>query len=1132
MAYPEVQANMTGLGNRGRNKRKGGPASNAAQSLGSNHLDGNSNSIERAVHVTGPANHQIGTVYSPTNSGIPTPAGELSFSDEESSFDENDQLYHKQQRQASRDQQKRPRGVSSNNSCGPDPSEFINSTMSGLHMPRPQPGVSNNTVKTIARSARDNSLWNTSTLEERGRIKEFWLSLSEEERKSLLKIEKDAVLRKMKEQQKHSCSCTVCGRKRTAIEEELEALYDAYYDELEQYANVRQQAALDSTQLPPPPPPPLPPSHRLPSPPRRMMYASKYARQSHSPAAYEDHLRRPQPHLPLDSRPEHRSSRIREVLDVDDRSADEEVDDQDDPEEVYSDEYEDDESYEDDGEGYELPPDSIGAGFFDFGNSLTVKGRRDANHRKFQLTTAAGGILTVADDLLQNDGRKFIEMMEQLAERRMQREHEVEYNDPQPVHHPPPLDMPVEEDDEYEDDEDYDSQEEYEQDYEVDEMVRPAYNGFDATKCSIDWYPQGGLTEEQRMEEGRRMFQIFAARMFEQRVLTAYRERVASERQRKLLEELDDDAKLDEQRKNKKQKDAEKKKNKKQAQKAAKAEAQAAKDKAKAEQEAAAKAAQEASAKEQREKKESQKKEAQEKKKRQDEERKLKEAEKAQQKRLELEEREAKAFKLREQKVLEKKQREDREREEREAKAKASDDKHSIVADRLPAKPTDVAAAPASKQGLATDGTRQPSKTTSPASAVATPVMPKAIAANRARQSQQQDTRVASPALASAMPGQKTSPDTLNDARTTAAPPKHAVPSVQLPQQNNYVGPHGTPFGLANGLAFGSNGTPPLAARRPSAPGFHMQQPLQTQSRGNVMMPHPPGFHVDGPPPGMFQPSPIGAPAHIDHMSYSNHSRPAPIQRPSTFAQPMPGDDESNRHLGSSALLDGADEPLPRPDNRKFSNPPVMGRIAPMGFSPPLFTSLPGQGTFGGAPATTNFVGTPSSWSASNAMPPGNETQMWGMPMGGNGWSSAGFGASARPSNANRPLTIRLAVCQACRQLSQRTGPDTYHDVSALLRQMELNGVLHTAPPMLKEIEEICETEGDAHNGGGLLSFRQTGENNFAVCFDEDSAAPMMNRTPGAPLGEIGSPVSPPSQSGPQRGLGKLMPDLPHGGGF
>jgi len=36
-----------------------------------------------------------------------------------------------------------------------------------------------------------------------------------------------------------------------------------------------------------------------------------------------------------------------------------------------------------------------------------------------------GNILTVADDLLKNDGGKFLEMMEQLAERRMQREEDA-----------------------------------------------------------------------------------------------------------------------------------------------------------------------------------------------------------------------------------------------------------------------------------------------------------------------------------------------------------------------------------------------------------------------------------------------------------------------------------------------------------------------------------------------------------------------------------------------------------------------------------------------------------------------------------------------------------------------------------
>ena len=45
------------------------------------------------------------------------------------------------------------------------------------------------------------------------------------------------------------------------------------------------------------------------------------------------------------------------------------------------------------------------------------------------------------------------------------------------------------------------------------------------------------MSEEQRLEEGRRMFQMFAAKMFEQRVLAAYREKVSLEKQEKLIEE-------------------------------------------------------------------------------------------------------------------------------------------------------------------------------------------------------------------------------------------------------------------------------------------------------------------------------------------------------------------------------------------------------------------------------------------------------------------------------------------------------------------------------------------------------------------------------------------------------------------
>lgn len=81
--------------------------------------------------------------------------------------------------------------------------------------------------------------------------------------------------------------------------------------------------------------------------------------------------------------------------------------------------------------------------------------------------------MTVADDLLKNDGKKFIEMMEQLAERRMRREEDAQYASAglghpstQPHNHGPPP-----EDDGYDDEEDeeYDSQEDEE--YDDEELV-------------------------------------------------------------------------------------------------------------------------------------------------------------------------------------------------------------------------------------------------------------------------------------------------------------------------------------------------------------------------------------------------------------------------------------------------------------------------------------------------------------------------------------------------------------------------------------------------------------------------------------------------------------------------------------
>ena len=220
---------------------------------------------------------------------------------------------------------------------GYQPTRPLANTISPLHRhaqppPPPPPPVSTAALHSTNHISKDR-IWNTSTAEERERIKEFWLSLNEDDRRSLVKVEKEAVLKKMKEQQKHSCSCTVCGRKRTAIEEELEVLYDAYYEELEQYANNQHLSLEDGT--------PIIPHPRLYSHPMARIPSSRNARALNG---------------------QHPSSGRIQELDEDDEGDDED----------YSDEDEEDELSEEEPE--ELPPGPA-ADFFNFGNSLTVQGK-------------------------------------------------------------------------------------------------------------------------------------------------------------------------------------------------------------------------------------------------------------------------------------------------------------------------------------------------------------------------------------------------------------------------------------------------------------------------------------------------------------------------------------------------------------------------------------------------------------------------------------------------------------------------------------------------------------------------------------------------------------------------------------
>ncbi|KAL1311269.1 hypothetical protein AAFC00_001457 [Neodothiora populina] len=1015
--------------------------------------------------------------------------------------------------------------------------------------PPPPPPMSSATFRSVQRGAKQDRIWNTSTQEERERIKEFWLSLSEEERKSLLKIEKEAVLRKMKEQQKHSCSCTVCGRKRTAIEEELEVLYDAYYEELEQYAHTKGDPSDGML------PPPRPLHRHLPSP---------------SPLASR------LPGLPLPLNPantRHRTSRVHEMMDDEDReevsegdeeeySEDEDEDDDDDDDDADEDD-DDDELYSDEeDEPDDHLPGGMTADFFQFGNSLTVK----------------GGILTVADDLLKNDGKKFIEMMEQLAERRMQREQEAEYQATQPAHsYPPnPHDHQVEEDDYEEDEEDYDSQEEYEDEEEDEDEM-------------------GGMSEEQRMEEGRRMFQIFAARMFEQRVLTAYREKVAAERQKRLLEELEDETRLDAEREAKKARDAEKRKKKKEAQKQAKAEEKARKEAEKAAEEAALREIEEKKRLEQQRKKEEQRKKKEAERKAQEEERQRKETERLKRQQEERERQQESERKLREQKALEKKQRDEarkkereeretrereakekraqdeREKREREAKAKVEREAHErerkLMQQHSNMHPPQIAKRPSQLGMVAVPPGLHPkqssSNVNSPHLAVATPVLPKAPTPGR--QNSQYGSHTSPPRSSPFSASKSTSPGNSSASQSSVLPksilqkPYGQTPMMQHPQPtsppNHLPPPPGMPHSSL-GNPFGS--LPPMGG----FPGFHQPHgsfmnhrqsvqgypqhpqigsPFQPFHGSNGMTGPPPpsvnglgmgpssrGFHLDNPAAfGQSQMPLTGAapgfglprqsmPSHsrtqssdkvgIDPLSTQPIARPTPIQRPSSVkpheGHMSNGEDDPSKHLGSSALLDDADEPLPIASERRqsaFAGPRASGPI--------------GMGSPFAGPARLDSFATPgSSWTSPSMFgPPGlTSSSSWGAALGSPSWTHNGFGSlSHRPSGPNRPLTIRLSLCQACKQLAVREPTkDDFHPVDSILRQIEASRPLVDSPITLKEIEDICETEGDAQNGGGLLHVRHDGNNSssFSVKFEPDAGTPSTGRAP-AVLGEIGSPI-------------------------
>ncbi|KAK9675197.1 Stress response protein nst1 [Basidiobolus ranarum] len=270
---------------------------------------------------------------------------------------------------------------------------------------------------------KDDGIWSIDIEEERKRIRTFWLQLSEEERKTLVKVERNTVLKKMREQKNRVCPCSICGKRRKKAQEARGASIDVRYNR--------------------------------------------------------------------DSGDNHQDPTAKSLE---------------------TDEYSDEE------EAMVYPPPNV---YLDLENDLKIE---------------EDGMVTVADDLIKNDGEKFLVMMEKLAEQQVElKEPECETNGCCEEHGPKETGL-------------------YDEEEEKLDMT---------TKGSIEETCTGQSSPEDQRLEDRHIFQVLIARLFEQQVLQAYREKVANERQQRLLGEIEEEIRLKREKEEIRLKKKEKKKDKK-----------------------------------------------------------------------------------------------------------------------------------------------------------------------------------------------------------------------------------------------------------------------------------------------------------------------------------------------------------------------------------------------------------------------------------------------------------------------------------------------------------------------------------------------------------------------------------------
>ena len=691
--------------------------------------------------------------------------------------------------------------------------------------------------------------------------------------------------------------------------------------------------------------------------------------------------------------------------------------------------------------------------------------------------------------------------------------------------------------------------------------------------------------------------------MFEQRVLTAYREKVARERQDKLLEELEQEDNKKQQQAAKKAKEAQKKKDRAAQKKQAQLEEKAKREAQKAAEEAARQAEEQKKAEEAKRKAEEKRKKKDAQRKAEEEERLRKEAErqrraleqrekqaeqerkareakererklKEEQRRKEQEARELKERETRERR--EKHEKDKREKEQRAAQAKAEREaKEKLKQEEKATQKAATTAAviptqPAKKQhpvSIPALPQHVPTNHPSPQIAVATPVLPKAPTPMKPRSVSHEVPRSVSQASQSGSgPSQAPSPHPLTPVHSSPAPigppsktpsagPMNAMPPMQpvSPFHATAKSPPGfapNPFNNIGGSPMGMQYPPGLPPMSHGGFGRIQEQlyhpPPLNYRPGNIQGP-PPG--LGGPigsrpfpppsqlPPGFgFTPEPMPAmhhgfshhPESVSPPRPSPHSRqasasfepssldtkgssslassqPIPIGKPTPIGRPasvvhgqhkseLSNDiDEVSDHLGSSALLDETDFPLD-----ELTSHSVPRHIAPgPGHVPPQL--------FGGPPLMSQPFGSPvNTWGTPFApQPPSFSNPGWGP-------RPPAFGIPAHGMRQPRSITIRQMLVQACKDLANHAAdPNGYIILSAVKGHVDSITPPDWEPVVEQDLLDMCETEGNAQNGGGSFETRRDDQGKVSIRFDPNiNLAPTQGpRNVGAP-GEITSPAA------------------------